>query len=220
MFRIRSRSIATRLQGRRVHDRTGNRPWGRSQYLTSAEELSSSAVQLTWDTVNSRSIRRIAAFLQRKIGREQYAPGRAECDLSLIADAAHVVCIAVLVDRGRYPLLPACSTSRLTAASAWVVFDLPFAVKILNAHATGLIVAENAQGRLMCASHDRKLTSKVRTNKLNVYGGFDDGDAGVPSRCRPRRRLERMAKYQANKLAMSLVCRVAKDDTRGRAVSV
>jgi hypothetical protein len=106
------------------------------------------------------------------------------------------------------------------AASAWVVFDLPVAVNNLPAHATALFLVEQAQGRLMCASHDRKLTSKVRTNKLNVYGGFDDGDAGVPSRCRPRRRLERMAKYQANKLAMPLVCRVAKDDTRGRAVSV
>lgn len=34
-----------------------------------------------------------------------------------------------------------------------------------------------------------------------------------------RRRLERVARYQANKLAVALACQAAMDDSRGRSVS-
>jgi hypothetical protein len=67
------------------------------------------------------------------------------------------------------------------AASAWGVFDLPYAVDNLPAHTTVLSILEQPQNWLICEFHNRKVTSRARTSGLSVDGVVEGSDVGGPS---------------------------------------
>ena len=69
----------------------------------------------------------------------------------------------------------------LIAASAWGVFDLPYAVDNLPAQTTVLAILEQPQNWLICGFHNRKVTSRARTNRPSVGGVVDGSDFGGPS---------------------------------------